>query len=186
MSSAGSDPREELVRLLGLTGRGDQQAFAELYQRTSSKLFGICLRMLGDRGAAEDVLQEIYTTVWRRAASFDAAKAAAMTWLVALSRNKAIDRLRQRREERLDDTSGQSEIADDQPSPTAVADSTQERQRLQACLDALEPQHRSVVSEAFFTGATYNDLAIRRKVPLGTMKSWIRRSLLQLRACLDR
>ena len=175
----------ELNRLLQQAGRSDQQAFAELYRHTSSKLFGVCLRMLRDRGAAEEVLQEVYITVWNRAASFDAAKASAITWLTTLSRNKAIDRLRQHREELPDDPRTLEEAVDEQPSPAAQAEASQEHRRLTDCLDALEPQQRSSVREAFFTGATYNELATRCQVPLGTMKSWIRRSLMQLRTCLD-
>lgn len=184
MSTASPVQREELNRLLIQTGRNDQQAFAELYKRTSSKLLGVCLRMLRDRGEAEDVLQETYTTVWRRAAGFDAAKASAITWLITLSRNKAIDRLRQRREVLLDDPSMLDAI-DERPAPAADAESGQEYLRLQKCLDRLEPQQRDSVRKAFFTGATYSELAARCKVPLGTMKSWIRRSLIQLRTCLD-
>jgi len=185
MSISSPAERDELNQLLQQTGRNDQKAFAELYKRTSSKLFGVCLRMLRDRGEAEEVLQETYTTVWRRAASFDASRASAITWLVTLSRNKAIDRLRQHREELLDDPSRLNETVDEQPTPAAGAETSQEYQRLQHCLDELEPQQQSSVREAFFTGATYNELATRCKVPLGTMKSWIRRSLMQLRTCLD-
>jgi len=185
MSVTSPAEREELNRLLMQTGRNDQKAFAELYKRTSSKLFGVCLRMLRDRGEAEEVLQETYTTVWRRAASFDAAKASAITWLITLSRNKAIDRLRQHREELLDNPSRLEEAVDEQPTPAANAEASQEYRRLQHCLDELEPQQRDSVREAFFTGATYNELATRCMVPLGTMKSWIRRSLMQLRTCLD-
>jgi RNA polymerase sigma factor (sigma-70 family) len=186
MGVASPAERDELNQLLLQTGRSDQKAFAELYKRTSSKLFGVCLRMLHDRGEAEEVLQETYTTVWRRAASFDAAKASAITWLITLSRNKAIDRLRQHREELLDDPSRLDEAVDEQPTPATDAETSQEYRRLQRCLDELEPQQRDSVREAFFTGATYNELATRCMVPLGTMKSWIRRSLMQLRTCLDR
>jgi len=185
MSVSSPAERDELNQLLQQTARNDQKAFAELYKRTSSKLFGVCLRMLRDRGEAEEVLQETYTTVWRRADSFDASRASAITWLVTLSRNKAIDRLRQHREELLDDPSRLDETVDDQPTPAAGAETSQEYLRLQQCLDELEPQQQSSVREAFFTGATYNELATRCKVPLGTMKSWIRRSLMQLRTCLD-
>ena len=185
MGVASPAERDELNQLLLQTGRSDQKAFAELYKRTSSKLFGVCLRMLHDRGEAEEVLQETYTTVWRRAASFDAAKASAITWLITLSRNKAIDRLRQHREELLDDPSRLDEAVDEQPTPATDAETSQEYRRLQRCLDELEPQQRDAVREAFFTGATYNELATRCMVPLGTMKSWIRRSLMQLRTCLD-
>jgi RNA polymerase sigma factor (sigma-70 family) len=185
MSVSSPAERDELNHLLQQSGRSDQKAFAELYKRTSSKLFGVCLRMLRDRGEAEEVLQETYTTVWRRASSFDASKASAITWLVTLSRNKAIDRLRQHREELMDDPSRLDEVVDEQPTPATDAQTSQEYQRLQRCLDELEPQQQSSVREAFFTGATYNELAARCKVPLGTMKSWIRRSLMQLRTCLD-
>jgi len=184
MSVTSPPEREELNRLLIETGRNDQKAFAELYKRTSSKLFGVCLRMLRDRGEAEDVLQETFTAVWRRAAGFDAAKASAITWLTTLSRNKAIDRLRQHREELLDDPSTLEENEDVQPTPAAQAEASQEYRRLQHCMEQLEPQHRDSVREAFFTGATYNELAGRCKVPLGTMKSWIRRSLMLLQTCL--
>jgi RNA polymerase sigma factor (sigma-70 family) len=93
--------------------------------------------------------------------------------------------LRQSHEELLDDSAEISESLDEQPTPPAVAEASQEYRRLQECLDELEPQQRASVCEAFFTGATYNELAKRSKVPLGTMKSWIRRSLMQLRTCLD-
>ncbi|MEO8988413.1 MAG: sigma-70 family RNA polymerase sigma factor [Rhodanobacter sp.] len=185
MSVSTPAEREALNQLLQQTGREDPKAFAELYKRTSSKLFGVCLRMLRDRSEAEEVLQETYATVWRRAGSFDAAKASAITWLITLSRNKAIDRLRQHREEQLDDPLKLDALVDDQPSPAADAETSQEYQRLERCLGELEPQQQSSVREAFFTGATYNELAARCEVPLGTMKSWIRRSLMQLRTCLD-
>jgi len=177
--------REELNQLLIQTGRNDRKAFAELYKRTSSKLFGVCLRMLRERSEADEVLQETYTTVWRRAASFDDAKSGAITWLVALARNKSIDRLRQHREEQLEDPFMLDAMDGDQTTPATEAESSQEYRRLEKCLEDLEPRHRNSVREAFFTGATYNELAKRCKVPLGTMKSWIRRSLMQLRTCLD-
>jgi RNA polymerase sigma factor (sigma-70 family) len=185
MRVASSTERDDLNRLLQDAGRNDQKAFAELYKRTSSKLFGVCLRMLRDRGEAEEVLQETYTSVWRSAASFDATRASAITWLVTLSRNKAIDRLRQHREVLLDDPKSLGAAVDEESAPASEAEASQEHQRLQECLDELESLQQSSVREAFFTGATYNELAARCKVPLGTMKSWIRRALLQLRQCLD-
>ncbi|MET0330116.1 MAG: sigma-70 family RNA polymerase sigma factor [Dyella sp.] len=174
--------REQLTHLLRSVAAGDQQAFGELYRRTSSRLFGICVRMLRDRTEAEDMLQEVFTTVWRRAASFDPAKASANTWLVTLTRNKVIDRLRQHREEPTDQV---FEIEDDALTPAADAECSQERARLQQCIEALEPQQKSALRAAFFSGATYNQLAARCNVPLGTMKSWIRRSLIRLRMCLE-
>ena len=179
-----SADQDELNRLLLRTGQGDRSAFEELYRRTAAKLFGISLRLLRDRDDAEEVLQEIYVTIWRRAASFDASRAGAMTWLVALSRNKAIDRLRQHRRAALAGV-GWGDTLDEAAAPTVDPDRTEDYRRLQRCLDELDPQHQRSLREAFFSGATYSELAARCKVPLGTMKSWIRRSLIQLRKCLE-
>ncbi|HEY4144559.1 sigma-70 family RNA polymerase sigma factor [Pinirhizobacter sp.] len=185
MSVTSPAERDELNHLLVRTGQQDEKAFSTLYRKTSGQLFGVCLRMISDRGQAEEILQEAYVTVWRRAASFDAARASALTWLVTVVRNKAIDRLRQHREMTGGDALDFDAIVDESPTPAAGAEASQEYQRLQECMGELEPRQRTSVREAFFTGATYNELAARAKVPLGTMKSWIRRSLLQLRACLN-
>ncbi|AJK50620.1 putative RNA polymerase sigma-70 factor, ECF subfamily [Burkholderia plantarii] len=183
---AGAARRERLNQLLLSVAQGNQQAFAEFYRLTSSRVFGVIVRMLHDTGEAEDVLQEVYTSAWRRADSFDPARAGAMTWLVTLARNRAIDRLRQHRETQLDDSAAQDLPDDDTPSPAALAEASQERRRLQDCLDQLGAQQRHAVRDAFFSGATYAELAERLSVPLGTMKSWIRRSLMQLKLCLER
>ena len=179
------DDRDALSGLLTRTGRRDQGAFAELYQHTGGRLFGVCLRMLRDPVDAEEVLQEVFTTVWRRADGFDPARANALTWLVALTRNKAIDRLRRRREVLLDDPIDLDRMMDERPTPPDDAEAGQEYVRLQKCLEALEPNQRRSVRAAFFTGATYKELAARCQVPLGTLKSWIRRGLIQLRECLE-
>lgn len=179
-------PEQALLdELLAKTATGDQAAFAELYRLASPRLLGVCIRMLREREEAEEVLQEAWVTVWHRASTFDPAKASAGTWLGTLFRNKAIDRLRQRREQLLDDPELMDHIEDEDPSPADGAEQTQEYLRLRECLDQLQPQQRRAVREAFFSGVTYNELAARSQVPLGTMKSWIRRSLLQLRTCLD-
>ncbi|WP_150698775.1 sigma-70 family RNA polymerase sigma factor [Pandoraea terrae] len=176
--------RELLNQNLRRVAQGDEQAFAELYRLTSCRVYGVVLRILRDRAEAEDVLQEVFTTVWRKADGFDAARGTALTWLFSLARNRAIDRIRQHRETLFED--GQEiDIADDDPSPAALAESSQERQRLERCLEALGPQQKNAVREAFFTGVSYSELAERASVPLGTMKSWIRRSLMQLKTCLE-
>src|SRR5262249_60526360 len=118
------------------------------------------------------------------ASSFDASRAGAIAWLVALSRNKAIDRLRQQRRAALASES-LGETADTDEPTASDSERTQEYQRLQRCLEQLDPQQQRSLREAFFSGATYSELAVRWRVPLGTMKSWIRRSLIQLRKCLE-
>lgn len=178
------DERDALARLLEQSGTRDQRAFADLYQRTSSKLYGVCLAMLRERGEAEDALQNVYLTVWRRAGSYDAARASAMTWLITLTRNQCIDRLRKHRETQLSDAVAEH-LEDTAPGPAAHGEASQQRQRLEDCLDTLAGQQKSAVRAAFYSGATYNELAERGNVPLATMKSWIRRSLIRLRTCLE-
>lgn len=177
--------RDELNKVLLAVAEGDRTSFEALYRQTSAKVFGICLKMLRDRGEAEEVLQDVYITVWQRAITFDPGLSSAITWLAAIARNRAIDRLRRRQTIELDETSAET-IADDAPTPVALAERSQERQRLERCLQALPERQGKLVREAFYTGITYAELATRFGVPLGTMKSWIRRSLNQLKNCLER
>jgi RNA polymerase sigma-70 factor (ECF subfamily) len=181
----GSEEGRRLAGTLAAVADGDRAAMADLYDRTSGKLFGICLRLLGTEAEAEEALQETYVTVWRKAATFDSAKASAITWLAVLARNKAIDRLRVRRpgpSAGLDEAAG---IADPGASALEILEDAQERHRLTGCLDALEARTGQMIRAAFLDGATYPELAAREGVPLATMKSWIRRGLLRLRGCLE-
>jgi RNA polymerase sigma factor (sigma-70 family) len=177
--------RDELDRLLSAVALRDRAAFETLYRRTSPKIFAICIKVLRDRSEAEDTLQDVYVTAWNQAASFNPQLASALTWLGTIARNRAIDRIRRRRTQPLDEASAE-EIVDESPTPAALAQLSEERQRLELCLQALPDTQRNVVREAFFTGLSYAELAARMSVPLGTMKSWIRRSLMQLKTCLER
>lgn len=174
----------DLIDMLAAVARGDRAALETLYARTSAKLYGICLHLLGSEQDAQDVLHDAYLTVWRNAARFDPAKASAITWLAVLTRNKAIDRLRQRRRpgEQID---AAADLPDEAPSAIDLIESDQDRARLAHCLDQLDERARTLIRSAFFTGATYPELANRQGVPLGTMKSWIRRGLTNLRGCLE-
>jgi len=185
LAGAAGEGRAELVSLLGRIAASEQAALKGLYERTSAKLYGVCLRVLGDEAEAQDILQEVYVAVWRHAAKFDAAKASPITWLAALARNRAIDRLRSRRAP-AEELGAAAEVADHNPSAFEVIEAAQDSLRLSHCLDELEERARSMIRSAFFDGATYAELAEREAVPLGTMKSWIRRGLLRLRGCLER
>jgi RNA polymerase sigma-70 factor (ECF subfamily) len=175
----------ELVPILQSVANGDRAALSQLYRRTSSKLYGICSRLLDNQAEAEDVLQEVYMTVWGKASSFDEQKASPVTWLAVIARNKAIDRLRLRRPgtETLD---AAEQVADDRASAVDLIERDQETRRLSSCLDELEERQQHSIRAAFLDGATYPQLAEREGVPLGTMKSWIRRGLLRLKGCLER
>ena len=165
-------------------GSRDAAALKAVYERTSAKLYGICLRMLHDEGEAQDVLQEVYVTVWNKAASFDPSRASPITWLATLARNRAIDRLRSRRaaDEGLDAAQA---IPDDRPSAYDILETADDAKRLHRCLDELDERARRLVRAAFLDGASYPQLADKDGVPLPTMKSWIRRALLRLRGCLE-
>jgi len=187
MTEATATQQEGLHDLLGATARGDVGAFEQLYRATSAKLFGICLRILPQRGDAEDVLQEVFTTIWRKAAQYDPALASPITWLSMLARNRAIDKLRTGGHERQAGPIDLAEdVADAAPSPAAATELGDDRRRLTACLDQLETQRSKLIRIAFFEGTTYEELAARCGSPLGTVKSWIRRGLAQLKACLER
>ncbi len=179
--------RTELVAALARVAGGERAALKIVYQGTSAKLFGVCLRILNDRGEAEDVLQEVYVTVWRKAASFDPARASPITWMVAIARNRSIDRLRAvAGGRRMDPIDAAEEVRDPAPAAVELVEAAQQSTRLGLCLEQLEPRQSTAIRSAFLDGNTYEELAERMKVPLGTMKSWIRRGLLKLRDCLER
>jgi RNA polymerase sigma-70 factor, ECF subfamily len=178
--------RSLIAGALGRIPDGDRAALQTVYRLTSAKLFGVCLRILGEHGEAEDVLQEVFVTVWRKAADFDARRASPMTWLIAIARNRAIDRLRaSRRSRNMEAIDAATDVADSAAGADAALESSQEHVKLHGCLDGLASHERAALRGAFFDGSTYEDLATRMKVPLGTMKSWIRRAMFKLKACLE-
>lgn len=183
-SFARDTARRELVEGLARVAAGDPDSLSEVYRRTSHKLFGICLRILHDHAEAEDVLQDVYVAVWRNAARFDPDTASPITWLATIARNRAIDRLRSTggRTRHLSepiDTGG-----DPLHSMTTADGLSEQRTELADCLGLLEQSQAEAIRAAFFEGLTYSDLAARSRVPVATMKSRIRRSLLKLRDCL--
>lgn len=183
---AAAAARARLVELLLLTGQEDRAAFATLYQNTSAKLFGICLRICGERQGAEDVLHEVYLTIWKRAGAFEPGRASPITWLATIARNKAIDWRRARGVRTAAPIEEAAPIADSRPLASDLLADRQDAERLHLCLDTLEPKAQLAIRTAFFEGLTYAELADRLAVPLGTMKSWIRRGLIRLKECLAR
>lgn len=183
-TEADNKARARLTDALVRTAAQDARAFRLVYRLTAAKLFGICLRICGERKAAEDVLQDVYLTVWMRADGFDATRGSAIAWLATIARHRAIDWRRANRPPVASDAM-LTEIVDGAMSaPDRMLLDERERM-LHLCLELLEERQRSSIRTAFFDGLTYAELAERAAVPLGTMKSWVRRGLLRLRECLD-
>jgi RNA polymerase sigma-70 factor (ECF subfamily) len=174
----------EIAELISRTALRDRQAFRDLYSRTSAKLFGVALRILRDRSEAEEALQDVYIKIWQRADRYVAGGSSPISWMVAVARNHALDVLRSRRP-LSEDIDAALDVADTAPDPEQATVESGERARIELCLDTLEPDRASAVRGAYLDGSSYEDLAARHKVPLNTMRTWLRRSLLKLRECLS-
>lgn len=177
--------QERLVIALIKTGDEDREAFRELYILTSAKLFGICLTICGDQQAAEDVMHDVYLIIWKRAGAFEPGRASPITWLATIARNRSIDWWRKQRVRRaitIEDAPDLPDMKND--AETALIHSEGVR-RLHDCLAGLPARQHNAIRAAFFFGYTYAELAEREGVPLSTMKSWVRRGLLQLRTGLQ-
>ncbi len=170
-----------LVDQLARIGAGERVALHDLYTATSAKLFGIILRILVDRGEAEDVLQEVYITVWRKADEFDASRASPITWLATIARNRAIDRLRARGSRPTTSIDAAADVAEPSPAADALMDTAADARRVIAALDQLDPRHAAIIRSAYYDGLTYETLAEREGIPVGTLKSWVRRGLIRMR-----
>lgn len=178
--------RLELDRVMVSLSKGERSALSLLYELTSAKLFGTILRIVRSRERAEDLLQDVYVRVWRKASTFDPAKGTPMTWLCTIARNIALNDLR--RESRSAEISGDvlPEIEDEDLQPTDEwLCAKEEVLALTDCLETLQSDHRRSIMLAYFEGYTHSELAEQTEAPLGTVKSWIRRGLAGLRGCLD-
>lgn len=173
----------EISELLVRTALRDRAAFRALYARTSAKLFGVSLRILTSRSEAEDALQDVFIKVWQRAEGYRPDAASPMTWLIAIARNTAIDRVRARRGGHTDIEEA-FDLADSGMTPEQSAINADEGSRIEECMGQLKPERAEAVRRAYVEGESYNELAERLGVPLNTVRTWLRRSLLALRECL--
>lgn len=176
--------RDEIERLIDACAAGDRAAFADLYRHTSAKLFGTVLRILKSEAETEEAVQEIYIKIWRSAERYRAGGYSPMTWLITIARNHAIDKLRARRATGagLDEAEA---LPDARPGPEALAMASSDRTRILDCFGRLPLDRAEAVRRAYLEGETYAELAARFEVPLNTMRTWLRRSLLKLKDCLS-
>ena len=174
----------EIENLIARVALGDRQAFNALYQATSSKLFSVTMRILSNRSEAEDALQEVYVKVWNRAAIFAPGGSSPMAWLVSIARNQSIDLIRQRRGGHVDIEEA-FDLADKAPLPEQVTIQKSESREIARCLATLEADRANAVRGAYLDGKSYEELAAQYYVPLNTMRTWLRRSLMKLKECLE-
>jgi|SRR6516164_7197882 len=176
----------ELVWLIGAVAKGDQAAFERLYTATRAKLYGVVLRILGKPELAEEVMQETYLKVWKMAHTFDPTLASPITWMVAMARNRAIDIVRRRSEVSIEDEPEAQNVAAESAPPLARREMTEELKRLLACLGKLDPEKQRIVLLAYYSGWSREQLSTKLDIPVNTIKTWLRRSLLEIRECMGR
>ena len=185
-SSSSNDP---LLRLLQETASNDRDAFRLLYDSSSAKLFGVILRIVKRQDLAEEILQEVYLIIWNKANSYNPSLGRPLSWMMTIARNKALDTLRGL--EAKSQTFEYSE-SDDAPIQSALLAvipetlDTTDRMSLQNCLDEATEQARESVLLAYIHGFSRDELAARYCVPVNTIKTWLRRALIDLKNCLER
>lgn len=184
--AAADELSARLTGLLAQAGLKNQRAFEDLYRLTSSKLYGVALRILRRQDWAEEALQECYVNIWNHAGNYAQAKSAPLTWMTSIVRNRCLDWLRRPRTEA---TGEEYDIAveawrDDAPGPMEQLLASSEAAALARCLQQLEEKQRQSIMLAFFNGLSHSELADHMKLPLGTVKTWVRRGLERLKGCL--
>ncbi|WP_457300791.1 sigma-70 family RNA polymerase sigma factor [Phyllobacterium sp. P5_D12] len=175
---------EGISELISRVSLRDRAAFDVLYAATSAKLFGVCLRILGNRTEAEDALQDIYVKIWNKTGRFAVADTSPISWLVAIARNHCIDVLRARKPAAVE-LDQAADVSEPSPNPEQAAVASGEAQRIYDCLGQLEADRAAAVRGAYLNGDSYEVLASRHNVPLNTMRTWLRRSLIKLKECLE-
>ena len=182
------DP-QQLKTWLQAAGQRDSAAFRRLYDATSAKLFGFALRILNKQELAEEALQDSFVAIWNNAATYQSHLAAPMTWMATIVRNKAFDMLR-RRDDTVEIDSDQFDsdvmnaLQDPQATPIEALQLSGDAKALAHCMSGLDGQHRQVVALAFYHDLSHSEVAQQMTLPIGTVKTWIRRSLEKLRLCL--
>ncbi|MFH1556779.1 MAG: sigma-70 family RNA polymerase sigma factor [Pseudomonadota bacterium] len=169
---------------LGACARAERIALNEIYAREAAQMLGVARRMLRRQALAEEAVHDTFVLIWRQAGGFDPARGTGRTWIYAILRNRCLNILRgEKRTDLIADYEPFNLVSEDEGPEDALLRLC-ENSRLRACLDRLDPARRTVIVLAYANGLTHGELAGRFAVPLGTMKSWIRRSLLVLKECL--
>ena len=173
----------DLDRMLAAIAIGDQQALKSLYDALAPRLFAILLRMVRRREVAEDLLQDTFVTIWKKAYQFDSRRGNARAWLFSMTRRKAIDRLRVANRECLG-LEGDVASLEFGAEPWAPGMDSETQITLGRAIGGLRPEVSRAMKLCYYHGLTHEELAVELKVPLGTAKSWIKRGLAQMKLCM--
>lgn len=181
---------QQLKTLLALTARQDATAFRALYEAVAPKLYGFLLRILNKRELAEEALQESFVSIWHNASGYQPQLAAPMTWMTTIVRNKAFDLLRRQDDNvEMDAESFNKEVMEALESPDRgpgqVLQLSQDATALARCFRTLEGLQKQAIVLAYYHDASHSDIASQLTLPIGTVKTWIRRGLERLRLCLN-
>lgn len=178
------DAEHSIADLLEAVARGDRQALRSIYQREATRLFGVANAILRDREAAADALQDAFVKVWTRAGQYDPTRGEAGAWLAGIVRHRALDAARARGRELPSDDPN---LGDEATEPDVIGALAHRADciRLRACLAQLDEKNRKSIVLAFVHGLSHTEIAERLGTPLGTVKAWVRRGLLALKACLS-
>lgn len=177
--------QEKLEKLLLAAANGDKAAFRGVYDATSAKLYAVAIRILKRADLAEDVIQDAYLKIWDAAPNYSPELGSPIGWMVAITRNRAIDVLRKRAEVALDDGKNHAADADDAPDPFELTAQSHELKALLGCMGKLGTEQQRCLLMAYYYGYTHEEIAGQMKKPVGTIKSWIRRSLARVQECLE-
>ncbi len=185
------DDRDEVASLLARVALRDARAFEALYRLVASRLMAVALRVTQERATAEDVLQEVFVTVWNQSTAAAPGQQLTLAWLCVVTRHRAIDLLRKRKPElplHWHDENGDEQmhdLQDESGSPMDQLLAHEDGAQLGHCMDTLEPEPRRALLLAFYDGLTHPEIALRMQRPLGTVKAWTRRSLMRLKGCME-
>jgi RNA polymerase sigma-70 factor (ECF subfamily) len=178
-------PASDAAQLLSRVAAGDRAAFAALYRQTAAKLYGVVARILPRSDLAGEVLQEAYVRIWQKAGDFDSAKGSPMAWMATIARNRALDEVRRAKPLALEDLQEGFEPAAEEVDPLAARDRSEQLAALMRCLAQLDGEKRQIVLLAYYRGASREALSKRFERPVPTIKTWLHRSLAQLKDCLS-
>lgn len=180
------EQQDQLVQLMHKCTMGNQSAFAELYELTSSKLFGVVLRIVHREDIAQDVLQEAYVKIWHNANAYHQDKGTVITWMISIARYRALDALRRRKHDaHHDDIDEAYDLSSDAPGPLQQSIVAFDSKRLGGCMKQLKDKQAESIQMAYFYGMTHEEIGANLDTPLGTVKSWIRRGLISLKECVE-